>query len=47
LFAMALLVMASLGSKLLLVQGPRAQDLLRRVVSRRRGRCELGLMSLL
>jgi len=45
LFAMALLVMTSLGSKLLLAQGPRAQDLLRRVVSRRRGRCELGLVS--
>ena len=45
LFAMALLVMASLGSKLLLAQGPSAQDLLRRVVSRRRGRCELGLVS--
>jgi hypothetical protein len=45
LFAMALLVMASLGSKLLLAPGPRAQDLLRRVVSRRRGRCELGLVS--
>ena len=45
LFAMALLVMTSLGSKLLLAQGPRAKALLRRVVSRRRGRCELGLMS--
>src|SRR5262245_41507535 len=45
LFAMALLVMVSLGSKLLLAQGPRAQALLRRVVSRRRGRCELGLVS--
>ena len=45
LFAMALLVMASLGSKLILAQGPRAQDLLPRVVSRRRGRCELGLVS--
>ena len=44
-FAIACLVMASLGSKLLLAQGPRAQDLLRRVVSRRRGRCELGLVS--
>jgi hypothetical protein len=45
LFAMALLVMTSLGSTLLLTQGPRAKDLLRRVVSRRRGRCELGLVS--
>src|SRR5216683_3264143 len=45
LFAMALLVMTSLGSKLLLAQGHRAKDLLRRVVSRRRGRCELGLVS--
>jgi len=40
LFAMALLVMTSLGSKLLLTQGQRAKDLLRRVVSRRRSRCE-------
>jgi hypothetical protein len=45
LFAMALLVLTSLGSKLLLTQGQRAKDLLRRVVSRRRGRCELGLVS--
>src|ERR671932_114959 len=45
LFAMALLVMTSLGSKLLLAQGHRAKDLLRRVVSRRRGRCEWGLVS--
>src|SRR3989442_14942673 len=44
LFAIALLVMTSLGSKLLLAQGHRAKDLLRRVVSRRRGRCELGLV---
>src|SRR6266581_2170728 len=45
LFAIALLIMTTLGSKLLLAQGPRAKDLLRRVVSRRRGRCELGLVS--
>jgi hypothetical protein len=45
LFAIALLVMTSLGSKLLLAHGHRAKDLLRRVVSRRRGRCELGLVS--
>src|SRR3977135_1565603 len=38
LFAIALLVMTSLGSKLLLAPGPRAKALLRRVVSRRRGR---------
>ena len=37
--------MTSLGSKLILAQGPRAKELLRRVVSRRRGRCELGLVS--
>ena len=45
LFAIALLVMTSLGSCLLLAQGHRAQVLLRRVASRRRGRCELGLVS--
>ena len=45
LFAMALLVIVTLGSALLLVQGPLAMSLLRRVVSRRRGRCELGLVS--
>ena len=33
LFAIALLVMTSLGSKLLLTQGPRVKDLHRRVVS--------------
>src|SRR2546422_579156 len=43
--AMALLVMTSLGSKLLLTQGHRVKALLRRVVSRRRGRCALGLVS--
>src|SRR5499433_2816175 len=45
LFAIALLVITSLGSKLLLAHRPRATALLRRVVSRRRGRCELGLVS--
>ena len=45
LFAIALLVMTSLGSCLLLAQGHRAKVLLRRVASRRRGRCELGLVS--
>ena len=45
LFAIALLVMTSLGSRLLLVPSRGARDLLRRVASRRRGRCELGLVS--
>src|SRR5258708_4623983 len=45
LFAIALLVMTSLGSRLLLAQGQGAKALLRRVASRRRGRCELGLIS--
>ena len=40
LFAIALLVMTSLGSRLLLAQGQGAKALLRRVASRRRGRCE-------
>ena len=34
----------TLGSELLLRQGQKARALLRRVVSRRRGRCELGLV---
>ena len=45
LFALSLLVLNTLGSELLLVKGQRASALLRRVVSRRRGRCELGLVS--
>jgi len=45
LFAIALLVMTSLGSQLLLAPARGAPDLLRRVASRRRGRCELGLIS--
>src|SRR5215467_8061334 len=45
LFAMALLVLTSLGMRLLLRGGPRARQLLRRVASRRRGRCELGLIA--
>jgi hypothetical protein len=45
LFAIALLVLNTLGSELLLVKGQGAISLLRRVVSRRRGRCELGLVS--
>jgi hypothetical protein len=45
LFAIAVLVMTSLGSQLLLAQGHRAKALLRRGVSRRHGRCAWGLMS--
>lgn len=45
LFAIALLMLTTLGSELLLVNGQRAMSLLRRVASRRRGRCELGLVS--
>ena len=45
LFALALLVLTSLGMRLLLRGGPRARQLLRRVASRRRGRCELGLIA--
>src|SRR5262249_7990160 len=43
--AMALLVVASLATRLLLRGDKRARTLLRRVVSRRRGRCELSLIS--
>ena len=45
LFAMALLVLTSLGMRLLLRGGPQARQLLRRVASRRRDRCELGLIA--
>ena len=45
LFALALLVVVSLGVKLLLRGGPRAVALLRRVASRRRGRWDLSLVS--
>lgn len=45
LFAIALLVVACLGTKLLLAGGRRARQLLRRVASRRRGRCELSVVS--
>jgi hypothetical protein len=45
LFALALLVLTSLGMRLLLRGGPRARQLLRRVASRRRGRCALGLLA--
>lgn len=45
LFAIALLVLTSLGSCLLLAPSRGAPILLRRVASRRRRRCELGLVS--
>ena len=45
LFAISLLVIATLGSKLLLSGGELSQSLLRRVISRRRRRCELSLVS--
>ena len=45
LVAIALLVVVTLASRLLLRQGPQASALLRRVASRRRGRCELSLVS--
>ena len=47
LFAIALLVLATLGAQLLLGGDGRARDLLRRVASRRRGRCELSVVSAL
>ncbi len=45
LFAIALLVLTVLGTVLLLRGGADAQHLLRRVTSRRRGRCELSLIA--
>jgi hypothetical protein len=45
LFAIALLVLTTLGMALLIRGGPGARQLLRRVASRRRGRCELSLVS--
>jgi hypothetical protein len=45
LVAIALLVLASLATRLLLRGDTRAGALLRRVASRRRGRCELSLIS--
>jgi hypothetical protein len=45
LFAIALLVLTVLGTKLLIRGGPQAALLLRRVVSRRSGRCELSLIA--
>jgi hypothetical protein len=45
LLAIALLVVASLATRLLLRRDQHARALLRRVASRRRGRCELSLIS--
>jgi len=45
LFAIALLVLATLGAKLLLGGAEDARAYLRRVASRRRGRCELSIVS--
>jgi Transposase DDE domain len=45
LFAIALLVVASLATRLLLRGNQQASALLRRVASRRRGRCELSFVS--
>jgi len=45
LFAIALLVLTTLGMKLLIKGGPSARSLLRRVASRRRDRCELSLIA--
>lgn len=45
LFAISLLVLNTVGSELLLIKDQRSRALLRRVISRRRGRCELGLVS--
>jgi hypothetical protein len=45
LVAIALLVVVTLASRLLLRPGAQASALLRRVASRRRGRCELSLVS--
>jgi hypothetical protein len=45
LFAIALLVLTTLGMRLLLRGGSQARRLIRRVVSRRRARCELSLIA--
>ena len=45
LFAIALLVLTTLGMALLIRGGLEAKRLLRRVASRRRGRCELSLVA--
>ena len=47
LVAIALLIVVTLASHLLLRRGEQATGLLRRVASRRRGRCELSLISAL
>jgi hypothetical protein len=44
-FAIALLVLTTLGMTFLIRGGPGAKQLLRRVASRRRGRCELSLVA--
>jgi len=44
LFAIALLVLTTLGMALLIRGGPGAKQLLRRVASRRTVRCELSLV---
>jgi hypothetical protein len=45
LFAIALIILITLGVALLIRGGPGARQLLRRVASRRRGRCGLSLVS--
>jgi hypothetical protein len=45
LFAIALMALTALGMRLLVRGGPQAQELLRRVTSRRSNRCELSLIA--
>src|SRR5262245_33997672 len=45
LFVLALLILVTLGTYCLLRGDQRSKELLRRVASRRRGRCELSLVS--
>ena len=45
LFVLALLILVTLGTFCLLRGDQRSKELLRRVASRRRGRCELSLVS--
>ena len=45
LFAIALMALTALGMRLLVGGGAQAKELLRRVASRRRGRCELSLIA--
>ena len=45
LFAIALMALTALGMQLLVRGGVQAKELLRRVASRRRGRCELSLIA--